>query len=891
MVDDWGAGRRAYVDATARHMFDILRQPITFKRSRPAAPPQAPVEPTAAVEQPPAAAPVPATGYEPVPVEPVVAPYVEQPPTAAPVPASAYERVPVAPVVAPYVEQPPTAAPVPATGYEPRAVPVVAPCVEPPVAAPASAYEPVPVEVVAPYIEQPPAPAPVPASAYEPPAVPVVAPYVEQPPAVAPVPASAYEPVPVEPVVAPYVEQPPAPAYEPPVVPVVAPYVEQPPAPVPASAYEPPVVPVVAPYVEQPAAPAPVPASAYEPPVVPVVAPYVEQPPVAAPVPASAYEGVPAAPVVAPHVEQPPAGEVKDVPAPGQSVTPRKRFDVLRQPISFKRSRPAAQPQAPVETAAAVEPATAPPAVPAIEYVAVPEESVAAPHVEQAPAAETHVPAPRQSVTPRKRFDVLRQPISFKRSRPAVPQAPAAGPVVEYAPVPAVPVLAAPGGEEPVVAQLQEVPASRQSRRSAPRRVRGVRRREPAVTGLSIEPGLLVAAMSHVNGHVAVERAAYAPIAIDVVRDGEVNEIPALAEALTELFKSGGLERRVRIGIANQRIMMRRIELPPLTDATEIAQAVQFQAQDEIPMPLESVVLDYHSLGITEGEAGPRLHVLIVAARRDMIERILQAARLAGLQPVGIDLAAFGMMRALRPADAGQDEQILYLSIGGLTNLAIGQGSTCEFTRVIGWGVEQIAGAVASRAAITLAEARRLLVAATVPAPALGGQVPDIGAGLAPDPISTGSVTQGSTAPGAGTPESLPPAYASPASVPAGGLDPLVQSGPIAGGEFLGSSGSLTPDHAQVAATTLNEGIRRIASEIRNSLDFYASAQSGSAVRRAVLCGPALEIPAFADALSRELGMPVERGDVSLDSAEAGGDVPRSLLAVAAGLSVAEGPA
>ena len=77
-----------------------------------------------------------------------------------------------------------------------------------------------------------------------------------------------------------------------------------------------------------------------------------------------------------------------------------------------------------------------------------------------------------------------------------------------------------------------------------------------------------------------VEHAVFAPIGVDLVRDGEVNDVPALAEALTALFKSSGLGRRVRIGIANQRIMMRRIELPPLEDAGEIRQAVMFQAQD-----------------------------------------------------------------------------------------------------------------------------------------------------------------------------------------------------------------------------------------------------------------------------------------------------------------------
>jgi type IV pilus assembly protein PilM len=104
--------------------------------------------------------------------------------------------------------------------------------------------------------------------------------------------------------------------------------------------------------------------------------------------------------------------------------------------------------------------------------------------------------------------------------------------------------------------------------------------------------------------------------------------------------------------------------------------------------------------------------VLLVAARRDMVERMLLAARQAGLRPEGVDLAAFGMIRALRPSDSADGEQVLYLSIGGLTNLAIANGSTCQFTRVITTGVEQIVAEVAATAGVPLPDARRLIAAA-----------------------------------------------------------------------------------------------------------------------------------------------------------------------------------
>jgi hypothetical protein len=60
-------------------------------------------------------------------------------------------------------------------------------------------------------------------------------------------------------------------------------------------------------------------------------------------------------------------------------------------------------------------------------------------------------------------------------------------------------------------------------------------------------------------------------------------------------------------------------------------------------------------------------------------------------------------------------------------------------------------------------------------------------------------------------------------------------------------------------------------------------------VSRAVLTGPALDLTGFDAALSRELDLPITRGAVALASPEAAGHVPMSRLAVAAGLSLAEG--
>jgi type IV pilus assembly protein PilM len=222
------------------------------------------------------------------------------------------------------------------------------------------------------------------------------------------------------------------------------------------------------------------------------------------------------------------------------------------------------------------------------------------------------------------------------------------------------------------------------------------------LVGLDVQPGY-VAAVQGAAGRVAVQRAASAALPPGAVRDGEVTDVDALADALRAMFAEHKLAKRVRLGVANQRIVMRAIDLPPLTDDKQISSAIRFQVQDHIPMPLDQAVLEHQVMGTVDTADGPRTRVIVVAARRDMIERLLEAVRRAGLSPQGIDLSAFAMIRALhRPGVSGP---VVYVNVGGITNLAVAEGVTCTFTRTIQYGTESLASELAERRGLTLEHA------------------------------------------------------------------------------------------------------------------------------------------------------------------------------------------
>ena len=227
---------------------------------------------------------------------------------------------------------------------------------------------------------------------------------------------------------------------------------------------------------------------------------------------------------------------------------------------------------------------------------------------------------------------------------------------------------------------------------------------QTSIVGLELDPGHVAAAEVRVNGSLVLTRGAVAPLRPGVLRDGEVVDGAELAQALRALFAEHELPRRVRLGIANQRIVVRTLDLPALADEKALAAAVKVEAPDHIPMPIDEAVVDWHSLGLVESPRGPRTRVVVVAVRRESIDRLTAAAREAGLELEGIDLSAFGMIRAVGAAERGAR---LYVNVNGLVNVAVANASGCLFTRAAAGGLEEMAHGLSERRGLTLEHARQ----------------------------------------------------------------------------------------------------------------------------------------------------------------------------------------
>lgn len=319
-----------------------------------------------------------------------------------------------------------------------------------------------------------------------------------------------------------------------------------------------------------------------------------------------------------------------------------------------------------------------------------------------------------------------------------------------------------------------------------------------AVVGLEIESGSVGAVEAQVNGEVSVSTSATCPIPPEAFRDGEVTDPASVTAALEELFSANKLSRKVRLGIANQRVVVRTLRLPAIENPEELASAVRFAAQEQIAMPLDQAVIDHRvvgGVGAVDG-AAPQVDVMVVAARRDMVAASLKPLRDAGLEPIGVDLSAFGMIRAL--ADQGAPDPqagasaTLYCSVSDVTNLAVAKGRTCLFTRVSPAGLEDSVSSLASATGLPPEHARMWLehVGLEQPVEAIEGD----------------------------------------------------------------------PDTVSKTRAVLEQGAAALVDELRLSLDFYGAQEGAVPVERIVLCGPGSAFPGLAGHMVPALGLSIETG-------------------------------
>ena len=187
-----------------------------------------------------------------------------------------------------------------------------------------------------------------------------------------------------------------------------------------------------------------------------------------------------------------------------------------------------------------------------------------------------------------------------------------------------------------------------------------------------------------------VVRYAEVPLPPDSVRSGEVREVNTVAVAIKRLWAQGGFKTRdVVLGMGNQRVLARDLTVPRMS-LKQIRESLPFQVQEMLPVPVSEALLDFYPISEGDGENGPVVHGLLVAAIKESVLANVNAVRQAGLNPVHVDLIPFALTRALLRGPLARGTVALIDIGASTTNVVISTAGVPQFVRMIPAGGEDL---------------------------------------------------------------------------------------------------------------------------------------------------------------------------------------------------------
>jgi type IV pilus assembly protein PilM len=173
----------------------------------------------------------------------------------------------------------------------------------------------------------------------------------------------------------------------------------------------------------------------------------------------------------------------------------------------------------------------------------------------------------------------------------------------------------------------------------------GLFSRAKTTVALDIGSGLIkLVAVTHGSGEPVLTKVAYTSVVDDAIVEGEIMDPGIVSDAIKGLMASAGVKTRsVVIAVGGRDVIIKKISMDRMKEA-EAREVIRWEAEQHVPFDMENVELDFQILD-PEGE-GLQMTVLLVAAKRELVENKIALLNEVGLQPGIIDVDAFALHNA-----------------------------------------------------------------------------------------------------------------------------------------------------------------------------------------------------------------------------------------------------
>jgi len=229
--------------------------------------------------------------------------------------------------------------------------------------------------------------------------------------------------------------------------------------------------------------------------------------------------------------------------------------------------------------------------------------------------------------------------------------------------------------------------------------------------GLDIgSSGVKLVQLKERKGGYALQAFGTAPLPPEAIVDGALMNSAAIVSAIQELVAQQKVKtREVAIGVRGHSVIIKKISLPRMTQE-ELDESIQWEAEQYIPFDVKDVNIDTQIL-TPEGDAAGQMDVLLVAAKKDMINDYTSVCAEAGLTATVVDVDAFAVQNAYEANYAAGTETVVLINVGAaVANINILAKGNTTFTRDITMGGNAFTEEIQKQLNISYDEAEALKV-------------------------------------------------------------------------------------------------------------------------------------------------------------------------------------
>jgi len=186
------------------------------------------------------------------------------------------------------------------------------------------------------------------------------------------------------------------------------------------------------------------------------------------------------------------------------------------------------------------------------------------------------------------------------------------------------------------------------------------------------------------NDEFQLVHAAVAELSPEAIVDGAIMDSSLVVEALTGLISQNGIKNTKFGGsLSGHSVIIKKIQLPSMTEA-ELAESIQWEAEQYIPFDINDVNLDYVVL---DSSAADTMDVLLVAVKKDRINDYTSVIVQAGKEPVLIDVDVFSVQNAFEANYSSHGETVALVNVGAsVMNINVLHDGSSVFWRDVAFG-------------------------------------------------------------------------------------------------------------------------------------------------------------------------------------------------------------